>query len=233
MIHGIKRRIKNGAKRILHARIYRELVRLRGVFKGDEAYWILSLDDAIALDTIIKKHHVKKVLELGGGIGGGTLGMAWSLPPEGTIDYVEQVRQCVARAKELIPKEYQKKIRFHHSKTKLTEPFRYHTAISYAELPQGREEEYDMVVIDGPSFHVENGEFVTTLPRGDIFTLLPKLKDGAVIYIDGSAPTVKLLKRFYSHCLEKHSRYFIKRGDATEPYDGKKQALLDKGFTLE
>lgn len=216
---------------MVNARVRQELACVRGVFKGDEAYWVLSMDDAVALDTIIKKHRVKKVLELGGGIGGGTLGIAWSLPSDGTVDTVEQVRACITRAKELIPDTYKKKIRFYHSGTKITEPFRYNNAISYAKLP---DDEYDMLIIDGPSFHVdENGEFVTTLPRGDIFTLLPTLKDGTVIYIDGSQPTVKLLKRFYSHVLEGHGGYFIKRGDASRPRDGKKQALLDKGFTLE
>lgn len=229
MLRQIQEKIKRSTRKILDHYRFKELVQLRSLFSGDEAYWTLSHDDALALASIIKKHAVKKVLELGGGIGAGTLGIAWALPPDGIVDSVEQVQNCIHRAQKLIPEPYLKKVRFHHSKTIITEPFRHNNAISYADIPKGH---YDMIVIDGPSFHVENGEFTTTLPRGDIFSLLPGLRDGTIIYIDGSETTVKLLTRFYSDCLIKRPGYFIKQG-VSKKRDNKKEALLKHGFTLE
>lgn len=211
-------------EKIINSIKYCDLIRLRQknfATLGNDTKWLIALDDSIVLDKLIKKYGVKTILELGTGVGAGTLGLAWSLPSDGFIDTVEQMPRCIEVAKRVIPKYYQKKIRFHYSTTRLVQPFPFINAISYAVLPEG---EWDLIVIDGPSFHLEGGEFITSLPRGDIFTLLPKIHLGTRVYIDGSLITVKLLKRFYNHCLKYEDGTFVKIMEAG-PQDAKRETL--------
>ena len=101
--------IKKILKELFYNIRYRKINKLRSFFGGKESNWIISLDDCVKLDKIIKKYKIKNILELGTGIGSSTLSMAYSLPPDGHIDTVEQFEKCIERAKQIIPPEYKKK----------------------------------------------------------------------------------------------------------------------------
>ena len=59
MIRRIKRKIEKKIESVVSKYKYKELLDLRALFTGKEAYWILSMYDAIALDKIIKKYNLK------------------------------------------------------------------------------------------------------------------------------------------------------------------------------
>lgn len=195
--------IKKILKNIFYSVKYRKLNELRRLFQGAESNWIISFEDCVKLDKIIKKYKVKNILELGTGIGSSALSMAYSLPADGHIDTVEQFEKCIKRAQQIIPSEYKKKIKFYHSDVEIFQPFKYLNTLSYKELPKG---DWDLIVIDGPSFKMEGDYLITSLPRGDIIRLIENLKDKTFIYIDGSLVTRKLLKRFYSHCVNHYRK---------------------------
>lgn len=218
--------LKNFIKKRINELRHRDLLSIHKSFKGDDTNWTISLDDTVLLDKIIKKHKVKTVLELGTGVGAGTFGLAWSLPVDGRIDTVENMRNCFHAAQNNIPSDFKKKVRFHFSPTELTMPFPRINTIAFKDVPKGN---WDLIVIDGPSFHFEGKDFITSLPRGDIFTLMPTLPVGALIYIDGSLPTVKLLKRFYGHTLA-HDGMVFRKISRDEPRDGKYEKLKSWGF---
>jgi tRNA1(Val) A37 N6-methylase TrmN6 len=186
------------------------------------------LDDCVKLDKIIKKYKIKNILELGTGIGSSTLSMAYSLPPDGHIDTVEQFEKCIERAKQIIPKKYKDKITFYRSEAEIFQPFKYLNTLAYKELPRG---DWDLIVIDGPSFQMEGDYLITSLPRGDIIRLIETLKDKTFIYIDGSLVTRKLLKRFYSHCVN-HNRKedLFQKISLCKSKDSKLETLKNYGF---
>lgn len=220
--------IKKILKNIFYSVKYRKLNELRRLFQGAESNWIIGLDDCVKLDKIIKKHKIKNILELGTGIGASTLSMAHSLPAGGRIDTVEQFEKCIKRAQEIIPQKYKDKIIFHQSEAEIFQPFKYINTLVYKELPKG---DWDLIVIDGPSFKMEGDYLITSLPRGDFVKLMNVLKDGVFIYIDGSLITKKLLKRFYGHCVN-----YIRKEDlfqkisSGEARDSKMEALKSYGF---
>lgn len=228
MIKSIYKKIKRKVDTFLNRFKYKELRKLRARTQkfGDDSNWIISLEDLIALDKIIKKHNIKNILELGAGIGNCTLGMVWSLPDGGHIYAVEQFAKCTEIAKEMIPEKYKKKITFHQSDVEITEPFKYINTISYKNLPKG---DWDLIVIDGPSFLMEGENLITSLPRGDIMKLVDTIKDGTLIYIDGSRITNKLLKRFYSHCFD-YKDGLYKKIKSDKPRDSKLEKFKKWGF---
>jgi predicted O-methyltransferase YrrM len=219
-------------RRYIHHKIryrgYEKLIELREIFrKTGEARWVLGLDDAVRLDKIIKKYNVKKILELGMGIGQGTLGMAWSLPSEGHIDSVEQYDKCINIAKSTIPHEYLEKITIYKSDVEAVELFKYIYGLCYKDIPEG---DYDLIVIDGPASFMENNYFVMGL-RGDILRMIEDLKDGTLIYFDTSKSTVKLLKRFYTHYLIPLEENLYKvRATGEGPVDNEIKLLQGMGF---
>lgn len=177
-----------------------------------EGQWIISLDDTCRLyDLVRRKSQEKnaqavKILELGGGIGAATAVLAQALhnnhqSVEGGIVTVEQFEKCINIARSLIPKYLLPYIEFIHSATEVFEykavPYRYFTA--YKNLPLSKNKNYDVLVIDGPSYWLENEKLVdpADVPNGDFIRILPHLNAGAFVYIDGRRRTVKTIHRFF------------------------------------
>ena len=55
---------------------------------------------------------------------------------------------------------------------------------------------FDLIYIDGPSWTFINSKFIYGIPRGDIFYFYENLKKGAIVVLDGSYITRKLIRRF-------------------------------------
>ena len=153
----------------------------------EEGQWIISLEDAETLDTILSKLRPKSILELGGGIGAATA----VLSKHGKVESVEQYQKCIDVAKELIPEERQKNITFNLPPTMAWEtkeiPFNYFNC--YQQLPRG---EWDFVFLDGPGPFWYEGALVE-LPNGDVFTFMKDMKSNSLLMIDGRATTAYMI----------------------------------------
>jgi len=192
---------------------YPRINKIRNLFrKTGEDKGAIGFDDCIRLDKLIKQNKIKKVLELGTGVGVSTASIAYSLPEDGQIDTLEQFEKCINIAKIVIPAELRKKITFHHSDSEVFSPLKYIYLQKYKFLPEG---DWDLVVIDGPGPYRE-GDYVVALAGGDFIELIKKTKPGTLFFIDGRKSMVKLIDRFYSKYLErlKNKEYSLWRRTA-------------------
>lgn len=194
-----------------------ELKTLHEIFRSHpEGKWILGLEDAQRLYNLVKKLKPKKVLDLGTGIGCSASIIALALKDSGAvangdlmkdyvaeIDSVEQFHKCWNIAKEIIPLDLQEYMSLSVCKPMIIE----HQGIPhqkfsiFSELPM---DDYDLVVIDGPGPWVSKHDGIETLikqPNGDIILLLPRLKEGALIYLDERKDCEQLLMRYYREYL--------------------------------
>lgn len=177
---------------------------LYGLFANHpEGQWILKPESAQSLYNFVKTHDVKKVLELGTGIGLSTAIVALALKEKGvkefTIDTVEQYEKCTELAKKLIPEELKTGITFHRIDAVLweTPEIPGQMFANFKELPDGQ---YDLIVVDGPGPYLADGKLVEN-PNGDVLRLHSegKLPVGALIYFDGRLNALGLLERYYGH----------------------------------
>lgn len=166
-----------------------------------EGQWIMQPDNAQRLYKFVKEHPVKKVLDLGTGIGLSSSIIALALKEKGEtdwhIDSVEQYEKCVKLAGDLIPEELKQGITIHQSKvtTWQTEQIPYQYFSTYESLPEG---DYDLIVNDGPAPFVTEGHFVE-LDNGTVTKMLleGKLKPGTFIVWDGRLNALKTLERYF------------------------------------
>lgn len=170
--------------------------------KSPEGKWIIGKNDAVKLFKLVKKYDPKNILELGSGIGASTAVLALAMGNGGKITTMEQYEKCINIAKTLIPENLKNKINFIYSPAESWQDRRFstyqHFSI-YKNIPADSES-FDMVLVDGPDFWVENSELVN-LPNGDIFKLIPRLTPGCKVYIDSRKPAVTLYKRYASNYL--------------------------------
>jgi|SRR3989344_412139 len=212
--------------------------KLRGWWQKDELYdsfrkirggkWVIGYDDWKRLERIVTQYRPKHILDLGTGIGGSVTCITKVARGGAIIHTVEQSEKCIRIAKELIPKEFQNQITFHHSDIEIIEfskiPFRHF--IQYKNLPRG---DWDLIVIDGPWLKFENEKLID-LPASDILSLFSELKTGCLIYLDNRRELRVLMERhFYSYLdmLEKDDRFiFWKRN--SKPFSDLDDALFEK-----
>lgn len=186
-------------KKTIYGKTYRGIKEIRDLFrKTGEAKWAMGFDDCINLSRIIKENKTERVLELGGGIGVSTACIAYSLPENGHVDTLEQFEKCINIAKRVIPETLKKKITFHYTESVVFEPFKYIHLQKYRFIP---EDDWDLVVIDGPAPYLE-GDYIVALHGGDFVELIKKTKPGTLFFIDGRKTMVKLINRFCSKYLE-------------------------------
>lgn len=175
-----------------------------------EGKWIIGKEDAVRIYRLIRRQYKKlkkiNVLELGTGIGAATAIMAKAIEDsgeEGSITTIEQQDKCIELARGLVPEKLQKFISFKKSEPIIFRhpkiPYRYFSG--FRELPGGR---YDFLLIDGPSYWIENGELVNTaeVANGDFMHVLNNLDYGALVYVDGRENTRKTIHRFFNKFLE-------------------------------
>jgi hypothetical protein len=162
----------------------------------------MEFPNAVDLYNYIKEHDVKKVLDLGTGVGFSASVMALAFKDKGVEDYhidsVEQFDKCIALANQLIPKELKKNLIIHKSEVAVwssdTMPYQYFSV--YEKVPEG---DYDLIINDGPAMWMEKGNFIE-LPNGTIQKMLleGKLNPGVKIVYDGRIRSLKLLERYFS-----------------------------------
>lgn len=166
-----------------------------------EGAWVMRPDNVQALYQFVKQNPIKRVLDLGTGIGCSTAIIALALENKGEKDYVidsyEQTDKCIALAKKLIPQELQKNINFIKADVKVWKneamPYQYFSVFN--PTPTG---EYDFILNDGPAPFMEGDKFVD-LPNGTIIQMLinGQLKPGTQIAWDGRVSALKLVERYY------------------------------------
>ena len=173
------------------------------IFRSNPEWsWIMEPQNAQILYDFIKKHPIKKVLDLGTGIGASAAVCALALKDKGEIDFhvdtIEQSDKCIKLAKELIPQELQEHVTFHKSEviTWETSQIPHQTFSVYKTLPEG---EWDLIINDGPGGFLKDGQFID-LPNSTITELLLKnrLSPGTFIIWDGRQHMLRILERYYS-----------------------------------
>lgn len=165
-----------------------------------EGRWIMHYPNAVALYRFVIEHPVRRVLELGTGIGCSTAVVALALKDkgeQGEIHTVEQNEKCLALAQELIPEELKSLITFHRTDPMVwtTEHLPYQYFSTFASLPEG---DWDLILVDGPGPFMRGDKYID-LPNGDVMRLLieDKLKAGTSIAWDGRKKALSTLEQYF------------------------------------
>lgn len=166
-----------------------------------EGAWIMQEYNAALLYELVLKHPVKRVLDLGTGIGVSAAVCALAFKDKGETDYqidsLEQFDKCIKIAQELIPKELQAHLTIHKSSPKIWsyEGIPYQCFSNYEIVPGG---DYDLIINDGPSFWRENDSLID-LPNGTVTELLlaGRLKPGTLVAWDGRFSMLQILERYF------------------------------------
>jgi len=165
-----------------------------------EGNWIMIWENAQELYKFVMENPVKRVLDLGTGIGcsAAIVALAFRDKEEDYhIDSIEQFDKCIKIAKELIPEELLKNTTIHKIEPEVwiadEMPYTYFSV--YKELPSW---DYDVIVNDGPSPWMEGQKYID-LPNGTIHKALVegKLKEDTYVIWDGRISALRLLERFF------------------------------------
>lgn len=163
----------------------------------------MELPNAQGLYDFIKKNNVKKVLDLGTGIGASAAVMALAFKDKGVEDYhidsIDQYDKCLRLANELIPEDLKKNTTFYKRDPVVwsSDEMPYQPLSVYDSLPEG---DYDLIVNDGPAPFMENGKYID-LPNGTIhkLNLENKLKSNTFVVYDGRISSLQLLERYFAN----------------------------------
>lgn len=163
--------------------------------------WIMVWNNVQKLYQFCKDNDIKRVLDLGTGIGSSASIVALALQEKGVdyhIDSIEQSEKCIKLASDLIPAELKEHITIHKTNAIFwdTPVIPYQHFGIYDELP---DEYYDLIIHDGPSPILVDGRYVD-IPNGTIIKLLldDKIKAGTFIAWDGRITALQALERYFS-----------------------------------
>jgi len=120
----------------------------------------------------------------------------------------------------MISENLQERMYFKHAVAGVSTPFyEVNPFINFMGYQDYDWREYDFIIIDGPGPLLAtrtDAEGVTwktlaELPGGDLITLLPKMKEGTIVYIDGRMMMTHLFLRHLQHYLEvvEHGTTFL------------------------
>lgn len=173
--------------------------------KHPEGRWIMQPPNPQLLYDFIKTHPIKKVLDLGTGIGCSTAIIAQALLDKGEdfhIDSIEQFDKCIKLANELIPPDLKEHIIIHKSEAKIwhNDKIPYQPFSIFETLPEPPEGGWDFILVDGPGNWLDESGNYLEFPNGDVMKMLleNKIKTGAFIAWDGRLQAFRLLERYYA-----------------------------------
>ncbi|MEK7612054.1 MAG: hypothetical protein AAB407_01810 [Patescibacteria group bacterium] len=183
--------------------------------ESPESQWTISKEDVLRLYKLIRRDKPKKILELGTGVGLSSAVMASALRENtvGNILSLEQSLKCIRIANELIPQELQSFIDIKHVKPavfKISTVSEFEYFCGYDWMPS-KDSLFDFILVDGPAAWIQNKKLVT-LDAGDIFRLIPYIKPGGKIFIDGRRSSANKINRYlsrYIRILEKGDDFTI------------------------
>ena len=217
-----------------------ELKTLYKLFKTHkEGSYVMESQNAVLLYQFVRKHPIKRVLDLGTGIGLSSAVCALAFldkgEKEGHIDTVEQFDKCINLANELIPEELKPYITIHKSDVKVWQhsqiPHQFFS--NYTALPEG---DYDLIINDGPPYFMQNDVFVD-LPNGTITENLDKIKAGTFVAWDGRLLALQLLERYFADNFEIYRTNqrgddfnILRRLDTTTFRDDRLKIITDTGY---
>ena len=169
-----------------------------------ESNYIMEYQNVVLLYKFIKNNPIKRILDLGTGLGLSASVCALALKDKGETDYhidsLEQFDKCIKIADKLIPLELKEHITIHKSETKVWQhpkiPYQFFS--NYETLPEG---DYDLIINDGPCFWLEGDTFVD-LPNGTITEIMDRIKPGTFIAWDGRIHALQLLERYFADNFE-------------------------------
>lgn len=212
------------------------LQNLYKIFKSSpESRWIMEAPNTQVLYKYIQEKPIKKVLDLGTGIGLSSAVVALALKDKGEVEYhidtIEQNEKCINIAKELIPEELKEHITFHKSRAIIwqTDLIPHQSFSVFDTLPIG---DYDLIINDGPAPFME-GEHYIDLPNGTITKLLleEKLKPNCLIAWDGRQSMLVLLERYFGDNF--YLTRVAQRGDDLNIIKRKDNPVIFKDSKLE
>ena len=168
-----------------------------------EGSWIMIYENVKQLYNFILNNPIKKVLDLGCGIGCSASIIALALKDKGETDYhidsIEQFDKCIKLANEIIPEELKKNITIHKSEVEIwqTDMIPYEYFSNYKTIPGW---DYDFILNDGPAPFREKQNLIE-LPNGTIHKALIEnnLKPKTIIACDGRIISLKLLERYFGY----------------------------------
>lgn len=189
----------------------------------EQGSWIMKIQEVIRLHEKIKTFSPKQILELGTGIGCSTAIMAFTCP-DARIYTVEQNQKCIDIAKKLIPATLQERIYFRQANVQIVTVPQVNPFIHWSMYNDFDWIDYDFILVDGPGpllTKVKLGdkywETLAELPNGDLINILPRLKPGAIVYVDRRKMATILYNRhlctFYDNDKEVWEGYLEKLED--------------------
>ena len=174
----------------------------------EQGQWIMKVSNAVRLHEKLKELNPKHILELGTGIGCSTAIMAMTCP-ETRIYSVEQNQKCIDIAKKLIPESLQERITFRKATPEVVTIPQVNPLVQWSMYKEFDWIDYDFILVDGPcgwKTKVKVGDkywdTFAELPNGDIINLLPKMREGTIIYVDGRKHATILYNRHLQNYLE-------------------------------
>jgi len=200
-----------------------------------EGVWVMQPQNVPILYDFVKTHKIKKVLDLGTGIGTTAAIVALALKDKGEMDYhidtVESLDKCINLARKLIPVDLQEHTTFHKSEVKIwqTDKIPYQYFSIYNTVPEG---DYDLIINDGPPPMLVGDDWID-LPNGTITEMLlrEKIKSGAFVAWDGRTAMLKILERYFGDNF--YLARPVQRGDSLSILERKDNPVAFKDFTLE
>jgi len=213
-------------------------------YNHKEGSWVMLPKNAWQLYQFVKHGNVKKILDLGTGIGLSSALMSLAMKDgkrKGEIHTVEQFKKCYDLAQKLIPDDLKECITFYHTPQKLWENKKipYIKFSIFETLPDG---DFDLILTDGPGPWFEgegkNRKFIE-LPNGDVMKMLMenKLKTGTLAAWDGRVGSISLIERYYGNNFylvyqgqDNHFNVLERRNNKLDFEDMRKVSMLEQGY---